>query len=181
MTQLSGQKKCRRCEKEKEINDFPNEKRNRDGKGSWCKPCLRKYNAIKQREEYRKNPKTRERIGRKNFKNHRENPEKFILNRCKYRAKKNGIEFNLKLEDIKIPTHCPLLGIKIEMSLEYVGKGRAIDSSPSVDRVDPQKGYVRGNIRIISFLANMIKSKATPEQIKKLARNIDKYVSINSF
>ena len=37
--------------------------------------------------------------------------------------------------------------------------------SPSVDRIDPSGGYVRGNVIWISWLANCIKSSATPKQI----------------
>ena len=47
---------------------------------------------------------------------------------------------------------CPVLGIILER-----GRGKYQDSSPTLDRVDPAKGYVRGNVVVMSFLANLLK------------------------
>lgn len=55
--------------------------------------------------------------------------------------------------------------------------GRNIDT-PSLDRINPNLGYVPGNIRIISNLANMMKSSANLEQLKKFYKNIWKYMGV---
>lgn len=162
---------------DKALDSFPPEKRNKDGKGSWCRDCLRVYNSDKAKNVYRKNPEIRKRVKFRNFRLHRNHPERFMFLRTKARSKKVGIEFDLKLEDIVIPEKCPLLGIKLEMNKEQKGRGSALDSSPSLDRIDPKKGYVRSNVKVISMLANMIKSRATPDQIKLLASNLDAYIS----
>jgi hypothetical protein len=79
-----------------------------------------------------------------------------------------GWDFNLEEEDITIPTHCPLL----EIPLVFVrGQGKS-QGSVSVDRIDSTKGYVKGNVQIISDLANRMKQDATPEQLKIFAQNI---------
>lgn len=83
-------------------------------------------------------------------------------------CKKNGIPFNLSVEDIDIPEVCPLLGIKLTF---VVGEGR-LDSTMSLDRIIPELGYVKGNVRILSDLANRMKNSATPEQLKTFAINI---------
>ena len=46
----------------------------------------------------------------------KENINRYLLTRAKHRAKKKNLDFNLVLEDIKIPLICPVFGIKIEQS-----------------------------------------------------------------
>ena len=78
---------------------------------------------------------------------------------AKERADKYGIDFNIDVEDIVIPEVCPVLGIPINISL---GRGRRQPDSPSLDKFYPEKGYVKGNIQVISWRANRIKSDGTP-------------------
>lgn len=89
--------------------------------------------------------------------------EKSLLYSARNRAKKKGLECSITEEDIVVPNVCPILGIK----LEKVG-GRQHGSSPSLDRVDNTLGYVKGNIRVISYKANSCKNSLTPQQIQRL-------------
>jgi len=86
-----------------------------------------------------------------------------IWNSTKSRAKKEGIPFNLSLEDIIIPEKCPILGIPIK-----VGTGYGRSNSPSLDRFYPNIGYVKGNISIISNKANTIKNASSFEEFEKV-------------
>lgn len=40
------------------------------------------------------------------------------------------------------------------------------DNSPSLDRIDPTKGYVPGNVQVVSFLANRAKSNLSDAQLR---------------
>jgi hypothetical protein len=95
-------------------------------------------------------------------------PQRYMLKSARTRAKKKDIEFNITEEDIIIPTYCPILGIKLRDSL---GKGTpgGVDSSPSLDRINPNKGYIVGNVQVLSHKANMMKSNATAEELHAFA------------
>lgn len=97
-----------------------------------------------------------------------DNPGVYLRNVCKSRAKKLGLEFNLTPEDFIIPEFCPIFGVKLERG----GKGYH-ENSPSVDRLDPKKGYVKGNISIISFRANRIKADASAKELRIIADWMD--------
>jgi hypothetical protein len=69
---------------------------------------------------------------------------------------KNGLGFDLELSDVLIPDKCPLLGIALDP-----GAAKWAPNLPSLDRLDNDKGYVKGNVWIISWRANDLKSDAS--------------------
>jgi hypothetical protein len=78
-------------------------------------------------------------------------------------AKERGLEFSITFFDFpELPMHCPVLGIK----LDYFGGDGS--NNASIDRIDSTKGYVPGNVHIISWRANMLKSNATVNELKKV-------------
>ena len=93
----------------------------------------------------------------------RKNPEQYLYNAAKRRAREKGLEFNIEVSDIKIPETCPILGLKLEM-----GDARSKSSSPSLDRRDNSKGYVKGNVYVISNKANLHKGNLSTEEIGAL-------------
>lgn len=84
------------------------------------------------------------------------------------RAKARGLECDLSPEDIVIPEKCPVFGFPLNISMGQ-GAGGQFDS-PSVDRIDNEQGYIRGNIQVMSHLANRMKSSATRDQLQLFAR-----------
>lgn len=90
--------------------------------------------------------------------------EKRLYLSCKARAKRLGLPFEITREDIIIPPRCPALGIPL---IETTGARTA--HTPSVDRLTPGLGYVPGNVRVVSWRANRLKSDASPEELSRLA------------
>jgi len=108
----------------------------------------------------------RERNFRLNF------PEKAMLRNSRARAKKKDIPFNLDLSDIVIPEVCPILGIPM---LQTCSQYAAAPNSPSIDRIDNNKGYVKGNVLIVSHRANSLKRDATLEELQQLVTFMEKH------
>jgi hypothetical protein len=105
-------------------------------------------------------------------------PKTFILYRVRQNAKIRGLECTLELKDIPdIPKLCPVLHIKIEYT---VGAGkRPKPNAASLDRIDNTKGYVPGNVRIISYRANELKKDGTPEELKAIGLDATRQIKRN--
>ena len=95
-------------------------------------------------------------------------PEYLLWYRAKESSKIRNKEFNLEVEDIIIPTYCPYLNIELLTSPENTNHSDYY----SIDRIDSSKGYVKGNIQIISRLANTMKNNATTEQLITFSQNV---------
>jgi hypothetical protein len=63
------------------------------------------------------------------------------------------------------PKVCPVFNKR------FVDRGVGFSKwSPSVDKIDPKKGYVKGNIQVLSMLANCMKRDASPDQLTQFAQ-----------
>jgi hypothetical protein len=139
-------KKCRRCNKIKPFDEFHKHKNCLFGINTICSIC-RGYNAKVQ------------------WQHNQSNRQEYILwNSAKSRAKNKNIEFNIKIDDIKIPKYCPVFGVEMIPKTNY---------APSLDRIDSSKGYVIGNISVISLRANMLKNNATLNELKMIVKWLD--------
>jgi len=88
-----------------------------------------------------------------------------MVHAARVRAKRLGVPCDLQPGDIVIPDVCPVLGIRLER-----GRGGWADGSPSMDRITPRAGYVKSNVRVISWRANKLKSNATARELYAIAR-----------
>lgn len=86
-----------------------------------------------------------------------------MLSVAKCRANKAGLPFDISEDDLRIPTTCPILCIPIRLDAEA-----PLANRPSLDRILNEKGYVKGNVAVISTRANSYKSNLAPEQIRRL-------------
>lgn len=115
------------------------------------------YRKIKDRTQVRKRNKER----------WRENLPYSLWRGAKQRAAKRGLAFNITVADIVIPSHCPILDIELQCN-----DGKPGASSPSLDRVDPELGYVKNNVRVISFRANTLKNNMTRNLVERLYKYV---------
>lgn len=102
------------------------------------------------------------------------NYKRTMLQKAKTRAQKRGLEFNIDESDIVIPEVCPILEVPL-----IIGTKGDYEYSPSLDRIDNTKGYVKGNVQVISKKANSMKNSATSEELQTFCKNILRY-SLNS-
>jgi hypothetical protein len=96
------------------------------------------------------------------------NPAKRLIYSTRQTAKLKGLEHTITEEDLCLPVNCPYLGFPIDYS---AGTGKTMEK-PSVDRIDPTKGYVKGNVEVVSSFANTMKNRATKEQLVAFATEV---------
>jgi hypothetical protein len=89
-----------------------------------------------------------------------------MLYGAEQRAKDKGREFNLRMEDIAklYVERCPILGI----DLVWDNKESVAHGSPSLDRIDNDRGYIKGNVQIISHRANSLKRDYLLDEWEKM-------------
>lgn len=142
----------------------------------WRKESRRKRGLQKQgrkplSEEDKELSKEQRKVWEKEWKEIylKENPQKRLLWAAKRRSVTQNLPFNIEESDINIPEHCPYLGITLQTSTP---RGTNRDASMSLDRIIPELGYVKGNIEVISNLANTMKNSATQQQLLTFANSI---------
>jgi hypothetical protein len=147
---------CSQCNEEKPLRDFPKVYSKRkngtpvgDGRRANCRVCENK----RRKYTYDNNPISR-----------------MIMN-AKSRSRQYKIPFTITLKDVPIPEKCPILEV-----LLVLGSAENYEFAPSIDRIDSTRGYIPGNVKVVSLLANRMKSNATKEQCLLFAKNIANYL-----
>lgn len=103
----------------------------------------------------------RARANRQHHERCQDAPYLFIT--ARRRAKRSNIPFTITQEDVVIPLDCPVLGIPLKFTL-----GGRTNNTPSLDRIDNNRGYVPGNVAVISWRANFMKRDLTVAEIHQL-------------
>ncbi len=177
---------CALCKQEKEKTEFFKCKSHEDGLQYRCKKCVKlsMKNWRNQHPEYNKKyyKDNTDRMKGNQIKRYRakKNEEPWYIAYCavKQRAKDKNLEFDLDVEYIKsiwtevcpvldIPLYCAFFGSGSKRT-DGIGKGHPRDNSPTIDRIDSDKGYVKGNVCIMSYRANMIKNCGSLEEHEKI-------------
>ncbi len=166
---------CTKCKKDKSKGEYYKDSNRQNGLTTWCKACHKEHrdaNREKQRL-YMANlritqPEKVKEVKRNSWKNLE--PRKKMFLQAKNRASRKNMDFNISLEDIIVPNLCPLLEIPF-----VVGTANDYEYTYSLDRIDSSKGYVKGNVWVITKLANSMKNSASIEMLLKFASNVQKH------
>lgn len=178
---MTDTKRCNHCGKELPLTDFFTNGR----KGYLrpeCKECTRKI----RREQRKKDPEKFRARGREDYYKNHDARKASLKKRYYYRkehdyfafyiynkkssVKQQGIPFELDkkyLESIWVDT-CPVFGTKLVKRTEEFS-----DNTAELDRIVPELGYIKGNVRWISKRANRLKSDATIEELKKIIKYME--------
>lgn len=127
-----------KCKRMLPLSSFHKHKMCRGGYNSVCKEC-------------------RKPLSQKQYLRH--STQYKLWYRAKRRAVERGNEFSIEMEDIVIPEKCPVFGVPFEENTPYAA---------SLDRIDSSKGYIKGNIQVLSARANTLKNDATLEELECL-------------
>jgi predicted Zn-ribbon and HTH transcriptional regulator len=166
---------CKVCNLEKELSEFPARISKRLlTKTAQCNKCrytkanarvasnpvLRATKIVSMQKSYKKTKALE--------------PEKLMVKEARKRAKREGVVCTITPADIYIPKFCPLMGIPLKFNY---GEKAASPNSPSLDKIYPDKGYIPGNVMVISNAANVAKSNLTPQQLISIGRNLSNVVN----
>lgn len=145
---------CNICKVEKDLSNF--HKNSRNGFDGRCKSCKRIIAKTKREENYFR---------------------QYCITK-KSECRKKGLEFNLNPEFLeKLWTgYCPVFGDELFRHSE----GRGSHKSAHLDRIDPKKGYIVGNVAWISGRANRIKYDATAQELRQIADWMESATTIPS-
>jgi len=94
-----------------------------------------------------------------------------LVNVAKWRAKTKGMEFDIEADDIQKRIdagQCELTGIPFSLS-----EPRSWNA-PSLDRIDPDGGYTKGNVRVVLYALNVMANTWGPGKILEIASAISR-------
>ena len=113
----------------------------------------RKGDAIRAKQaEWRK--ANAEYLREKSTKRRLEKRAMCLVAAARVRARKKGVEFSLTAADIEQLQATISLGVCELSGVALTLFGRQSATSPSLDRIQPQHGYVSGNVRIVCHALN---------------------------
>jgi hypothetical protein len=92
-------------------------------------------------------------------------PTYTVFQNARARAREAGEVFTLTEADIHIPDLCPALRISLYVTRERGGG----DHSPSLEIIHPERGWVPGNVIVVSALAKRIMSDSTADELLRIA------------
>jgi hypothetical protein len=125
---------------------------------------------LEYRKAYRKTPKgaaIRKSSSAKRYAEMSESERKRrIFSSARGNASSKNREFSITMSDVVWNVYCPVLGIKLNYGKPT--KGKLSWDSPSLDRADPGKGYIPGNVVVMSWRANHIKMDSTLQELRSL-------------
>ena len=144
--------------------------------GKECKKCSMSKIGLAWGKKRKENPtKKTSAIYSKNYREKYKNDDKkrlqYLITQAKNRAKKRNLLFDIDVEFLLSifpkDRKCPIY--KIDLFWGNDGTNNR-EHSPSLDRLDSEKGYTKDNIKIISWAANRDKKHLSISQLEAILK-----------
>jgi hypothetical protein len=165
-------KVCTKCGLDLPLESFTRSSAGKYGRSAMCRTCARVRYYLPRRAEIMARGRVRRataegRAKEKAWRNayRRKHRLKRLVAEAKVRARAHGLPFDLDVATLSIPDTCPVLGIRISCE-----SSTRSEHSPSIERIDNSQGYVRGNVIVVSWRANRLKSDATLSELRRIVR-----------
>jgi hypothetical protein len=152
---------CKDCKVIKPLNEFYKGKNKVDGRASYCKQCTILRSQVRKQNTLRKEGKNTQGF----------NP-KIMIQRAKNRSINKGLDFDLDYKWVcsQLKNNvCPVTKLPF-----YLGKEPRHPMTPSIDKIDPNKGYTKNNCRVICYWYNTAKSNYSEEIVMSLCEAVVK-------
>jgi hypothetical protein len=149
-------KVCKKCKEYKSLSEFNKDKVNKDGFRYECKACAAIYHSNTCRfKRWFGSKRARCKAAGTEF-----TIEPTDIPGVKIRKYKN-YQNRWSWEAIKYPKVCSVFSVELDWDAHICN-----NNSPSLDRVNPTKGYVPGNVMLISNKANRMKQNMYLKELK---------------
>lgn len=170
---INNEKKCFKCKKIKNIEEFSKNRSTFDGYQKVCKKCFSEYDSVKN--GYKKKSDERKSDIVKYFKD----KTSYLKNKSKLKNLDFDLEGNdLYLKYINQNGKCYFSDIDLKINV-----GCSDFNSISIERLDPNKGYTKNNIVISSNAINSFKGMMCElgfkSFLKEILPNLKKYSEDN--
>src|SRR6185312_17118881 len=157
---------CSQCQSYRPFSDFNRARSEVGGLHRTCKACKSAW-----AKKFLADPRNKARHLAYHKRYRATYPERVMVAEAKQRAKDRGLPFSITAADILIPKLCPVFKVPLAAKESGVrGLGIANRYCMSLDMIDPTKGYVPGNVQVISGLANAMKNNASREELVLFAQ-----------
>jgi len=182
-------KRCTRCNILKNVNEYTfvsslsNRLNSQCGKcrtektAKWRRSHSKRYKAYLKRWRT-KNRKHAYKLG-ENWR--KENPLKAkaiqLTTMARVRAREYKLPFNITSKHVYEKLSLGVCELT-KLHFQYHRDGKTNPCSPSIDRIVPKKGYVKGNIRLIVWALNAFKNRFSDEEIYPVAKAFIKHYKI---
>lgn len=140
-------KRCSRCLTDRPLSTFHRQKSNADGLQNYCRDCKLRVD----REKYANSSRANR-----------------LLRSARSRACRHGLELSLTLEWIEDRLEagvCELTGIHFTDAPRH-------PFLPSLDRIDPSRGYSPDNCRAILWMLNAAKQECSEREFQTALRQV---------
>ena len=163
---------CKTCNTTKNYKDYRETKPLKKGP---CKGMLVGWTDKVGKKRFNKCKSCEKKRAEKNYK---KNPIPQMLSNSKIRAKEKQVPHTITTSDIEKvwpkDNRCPVLKSPFDMGYKFE-KNKSL--APSLDKIIPEKGYVPGNIAVVSDIVNRVKADASIEDMKKI---LDYYTKLQN-